>query len=101
FEVKRLGIADRLDAFVREIFGEAGEYQTGTVDGWLGNHALEAVGAGGQPEFEGTGVLGVEPFDGDGVVLHGLDRAPPGAGAGPFHNATALDLEANFHPGNL
>ncbi len=66
-----LGIADNLQALVGEVAREAGQDQARAIDGRLANDALEPGGSGNQIEFEGAGVLVVEPLDSYGVTLHG------------------------------
>ena len=70
FEVKGLGVPDDLNPLMREVLCESGQHQPGAVDGGLMNDAFESLGAGGQAQLQGTGVFGVKPFNGDGIVLH-------------------------------
>src|SRR6185295_9025848 len=70
FEEVGLGIADGLDAAIGEVASEAGEDESGAIDGGLVDDAFEPGGARDKMELQAGGVLSVEAFDGYKVTLH-------------------------------
>ncbi len=68
-EVGDLGESEDLHALVGEVLGEAGEGESGAVEGEFADGALVAEGGGGLPlELEGGMAFFVELLDGDAAV---------------------------------
>ena len=59
------GVADGLNAFMREVTRETAERQAGAVDGGFANGAFEVAAIGDEPHLQGRAVLFKKLFNGD------------------------------------
>src|SRR5437870_11619502 len=70
FEEGGLRAANHLHAFAREILGKTRQRESGPIDRRLANDSFQTIRARDQFQFQGTGVLGVKPFNGDDIASH-------------------------------